>query len=76
MKVLIYLLMKFKAFWLGLEKMHLLTKEKKTMKVDLWYYNEYADAIYTDFTIGDKSTYYTLNFNYFAGGTAGDSFSG
>ena len=26
-------------------------------------YDEYANAIYTDFTIGDKSTYYTLNYN-------------
>ena len=54
--------------------MHLLTKDKKTMQVDLWYYDEYAYAVYTNFTIGDKSTYYTLNYNYFAGGTAGDSF--
>ena len=62
------------AFWLGLEKMHALTAEPKTMRVDLWYHEEYAYAGYYGFNIGDSSTDYTLNYYYFAGGNAGDSF--
>ena len=63
------------AFWLGLEKMHALTIEPKTMKVDLWAGEEYASDEYNGFTIGDSETKYTLHLN-FVGGNAGNSFSG
>ena len=42
--------------------------------VDLWYHDEYAYAVYPGFNIGDNSTYYTLEYTYFGGGSAGDSF--
>eukprot|EP00828_Plagiopyla_frontata_P015494 TRINITY_DN2011_c0_g1_i2.p2 TRINITY_DN2011_c0_g1~~TRINITY_DN2011_c0_g1_i2.p2 ORF type:complete len:337 (-),score=57.10 TRINITY_DN2011_c0_g1_i2:94-1104(-) len=63
------------AFWLGLEKMHALTIEPKTMKVDLWAGEEYVSDEYNGFTIGDSETKYTLHLN-FVGGNAGNSFSG
>ena len=50
------------AFWLGLEKMHALTLEPKTMMVSLLYNNEYAYAVYSSFNIGDSKKKYTLNY--------------
>ena len=55
--------------------MHLLTEQPKTMQIDLWYYDQYAYALYINFAIWNKTTSYIVKFDYFAGGNAGDSFS-
>ena len=53
------------AFWLGLEKMHALTIEPKTMKVDLWAGEEYVSDEYNGFTI--IQTKYTFHLNFVEG---------
>ena len=55
-------------FWLGLENMHKLTSEAKTLIIELWYNNEeYAIAEYSGFQIGDSASFYPLSFTSFVG---------
>ena len=62
--------------WLGLEKLHRLTKNGVwKLRVDLEdIYNNTAYAEYSNFAIGDESTKYTLSIGEYSG-TAGDSLS-
>ena len=62
------------AFWLGLEKMHALTIEPKTMRVDLWYNDEYAFAEYDGFVMGINQHIILLIITATLVETAGDSF--
>ena len=61
-------------FWLGLSKIHRLTKDAKcTLRVDLGdAQGNRAYANYSTFSIGDSSTNYTLTIAGYSG-TAGDS---
>ena len=60
--------------WLGLEKLHRLTRNGHwKLRVELEDFSDntlYAE--YTDFSIGDSSTYYRLRYNEYIG-AAGDS---
>ena len=60
--------------WLGLEKLHRLTRNGDwTLRVDLEDFSgNTAYAEYTNFSIGDRSTYYRLKLSDYHG-TAGDS---
>ena len=60
--------------WLGLEKLYKLTKNGKwRLRVDLEdFHNNTVYAEYSNFAIGDVSTYYRLNIGEYSG-TAGDS---
>lgn len=57
--------------WLGLEKVHLLTKNKTkkwTLKVDLWdHEGGMAFAEYNNFTLGDEQTAYKLEVGRYSG---------
>ena len=67
-------------FWLGLDKIHRLTKGgQNTLNVELksdytgyYYYYGY----YYTFSVGDSTTEYTLTVGSFGDGVAGDSLSG
>ncbi|XP_038137857.1 microfibril-associated glycoprotein 4-like [Cyprinodon tularosa] len=65
--------------WLGLEKVHLLTKEKYkkwTVRVDLWdHEGGTAYAEYNNFKIGSDATAYRLQVGRYSG-TAGDAIRG
>ena len=60
--------------WLGLDKLHRLTRNGDwTLRVELEdFYNNTLYAEYTDFSIGDSSSYYRLRFGEYIG-AAGDS---
>ena len=48
-------------FWLGLEKIHRLTKEQRRLRVDLEdFENQTAYAEYDSFGVGDKQSKYKL----------------
>lgn len=57
--------------WLGLDKMHMLTKATDkvwTLRVDLWdHEGGYAFAEYRDFRIGDEGTAYRLHVGTYKG---------
>lgn len=57
--------------WLGLEKLHILTKEMTkswTLRIDLWDHEDgYAFAEYSDFRIGDERTAYRLHVGTYTG---------
>lgn len=60
-------------FWLGLDKIHLLTASNATLRVDLRNSsNAKAYAQYSVFEVGNESTNYTLTVGGYQG-TAGDS---
>uniref|UniRef100_A0A1X7ULS0 Fibrinogen C-terminal domain-containing protein n=1 Tax=Amphimedon queenslandica TaxID=400682 RepID=A0A1X7ULS0_AMPQE len=61
-------------FWLGLSKIHRLTKERSnTLRVDLGDFdNDTAYANYSTFSVSDGSTEYILTVGGYSG-TAGDS---
>ena len=62
-------------FWLGLSKIHCLTKEgsNNALRVDLRdFFNNRAYANYSTFSVSDGSTEYTLLVGRYSG-TAGDS---
>ena len=61
-------------YWLGLEKLHRLTANGDwTLRIELEdYYGNATYAEYTNFSIGDASTYYRLSFGEYRG-IAGDS---
>ena len=61
-------------YWLGLEKLHRLTRNGDwTLRVELEdFYGNVTYAEYSDFSIGDNSTYYRLSFEEYRG-IAGDS---
>ncbi|XP_038137870.1 fibrinogen-like protein 1 [Cyprinodon tularosa] len=65
--------------WLGLEKVHLLTKNKTkkwTLKVDLWdHEGGMAFAEYNNFTLGDEQKAYKLEVGRYSG-NAGDAIRG
>lgn len=67
-------------FWLGLEKMHLLTATSTiptVLRIELvdWDGNKrYAD--YTMFRVGPEADNYRLTYGYYFGGDAGDAFDG
>ncbi|KAM9857017.1 fibrinogen gamma chain [Aulostomus maculatus] len=67
-------------FWLGLEKMHLLTPSSNiptVLRIELvdWDGNKrYAD--YTMFKVGPEADMYRLTYGYYLGGDAGDAFDG
>ncbi|XP_025078920.1 ficolin-2-like [Pomacea canaliculata] len=62
-------------FWLGLDHLHLLTASGPyELRVDLEAFNgTRAFAAYSGFRIGDNGSNYTLYFDAFLGGNAGDS---
>ena len=59
-------------FWLGLDKIHLLTFNNSILRVDLRDSNSTAYAQYSTFTVGNESSKYILNVTGYSG-TAGDS---
>ena len=59
-------------FWLGLDKIHLLTSNNVTLRVDLRDSNSTAYAKYRTFTVGNESNKYLLNVGGYSG-SAGDS---
>ena len=59
-------------FWLGLDKIHLLTSNNTTLRVDLRDFSSTAYAQYSTFTVGSESSKYILNVAGYSG-TAGDS---
>lgn len=67
-------------FWLGNEKIHLLTASSTipiVLRIDLvdWEGNKkYAD--YTMFRVGSEADNYRLTYGYYFGGDAGDAFDG
>ncbi|XP_033941040.1 fibrinogen gamma chain [Pseudochaenichthys georgianus] len=67
-------------FWLGLEKMHLLTSSTTmptVLRIELvdWEGNtKYAD--YTTFRVGTEVGMYRLTYGYYLAGDAGDAFDG
>ncbi|XP_034087103.1 fibrinogen gamma chain [Gymnodraco acuticeps] len=67
-------------FWLGLEKMHLLTGSTTmptVLRIELvdWEGNtRYAD--YTTFRVGTEGDMYRLTYGYYLAGDAGDAFDG
>ncbi|KAK5926289.1 hypothetical protein CgunFtcFv8_021873 [Champsocephalus gunnari] len=67
-------------FWLGLEKMHLLTSSTTmptVLRIELvdWEGNtKYAD--YTTFRVGNEDGMYRLTYGYYLAGDAGDAFDG
>uniref|UniRef100_A0A3Q2QXP4 Angiopoietin-related protein 5 n=1 Tax=Fundulus heteroclitus TaxID=8078 RepID=A0A3Q2QXP4_FUNHE len=65
--------------WLGLEKVHLLTKDKTkkwTLRVDLWdHEGSTAFAEYNNFKIGNEGTAYKLQVGRYSG-NAGDAIRG
>ena len=56
-------------FWLGLDKIHRLTKSgQKVLRVDLMdFYNYRAYAKYETFSVGSESEHYTLSIRRFSG---------
>ncbi|CAH3189213.1 unnamed protein product [Porites lobata] len=61
-------------FWLGLEKIHRLTKEQCRLRVDLEdFENQTAYAEYDSFGVGDEQSKYKLGLLGQYAGTAGDS---
>ncbi|CAH3183430.1 unnamed protein product, partial [Porites lobata] len=61
-------------FWLGLEKIHRLTKEQRRLRVDLKdFENQTAYAEYDSFGVGDEQSKYKLGRLGQYAGTAGDS---
>ena len=59
--------------WLGLEKIHRLTKANVMLRVDLVSYTKgHRYALYNVFKVGSSSTYYTLTTNSYSG-NAGNS---
>ncbi|XP_073233519.1 microfibril-associated glycoprotein 4-like [Porites lutea] len=61
-------------FWLGLEKIHRLTKEQRRLRVDLEDFgNQTAYAEYDSFGVGDEQSKYKLGRLGQYAGTAGDS---
>ena len=59
--------------WLGLEKIHRLTKADSMLRVDLVSYTKgHRYALYNVFKVGSSSTYYTLTTNSYSG-NAGNS---
>ena len=64
-------------FWLGLDKIHRLTKGgQNSLRVDLKGYRGFRYGYYYTFSVGDSTTKYTLTVGSPAGGGAGDSLSG
>ena len=59
-------------FWLGLDKIHLLTSNNVTLRVDLRDSSSTAYAKYSTFIVGNESSKYILNVTGYSG-TAGDS---
>lgn len=59
-------------FWLGLDKIHLLTAKTVTLRIDLRDSSSKAYAKYSTFTVGNESSKYVLNVTGYSG-TAGDS---
>ena len=60
-------------FWLGLDKIHRLTSTATELRVDLQdFEGNSAYAQYTNFSVGDSASKYTLSLSGFSG-TAGDS---
>ncbi|MBK3780208.1 fibrinogen-related domain-containing protein [Paraburkholderia aspalathi] len=61
-------------FWLGLDKLNLLTATPRSIRVDLGRYTgAVAYAKYSSFSVGPASNNYLLSISGFQGGTAGDS---
>ena len=59
--------------WLGLEKIHRLTKANSMLRVDLVSYTKgHRYALYNVFKVGSSSTYYTLTTSSYSG-NAGNS---
>ena len=55
-------------FWLGLEKIHRLTKERSRLRVDLEDFNgETAYAEYDLFAVGDEESKYKLSIGNYSG---------
>jgi len=62
-------------FWLGLDKIHRLTKEQSKLRVDLEDFSgSTAYAEYSSFGVGDEGSKYKLSLGGYSG-TAGDSLS-
>uniref|UniRef100_A0A672J4Q0 Angiopoietin-related protein 5-like n=1 Tax=Salarias fasciatus TaxID=181472 RepID=A0A672J4Q0_SALFA len=63
--------------WLGLEKIHWLTRSKRTtLRVDLWdHEGGTAYAEYKNFNLGNRNTAYELHVGRYSG-TAGDAIRG
>ncbi|MEX3983831.1 fibrinogen-related protein [Paraburkholderia sp. EG287A] len=60
-------------FWLGLDKLHLLTATPRSLRIDLGRYTgDIGYAKYTSFTVGPSSNNYTLTVSGYTG-TVGDS---
>jgi hypothetical protein len=60
-------------FWLGLDKIHRLSANRVTLRVDMMANdNSKAYARYEDFTIGNEKSLYVIYFGSYSG-TAGDS---
>ncbi|XP_070172931.1 uncharacterized protein [Littorina saxatilis] len=64
-------------FWLGLDKLHrLTTSQRYELRVDLFQWNgTKGSATYSGFYVEDVSHKFTLRFDSFTGGNAGDSLS-
>ena len=63
-------------FWLGLDKIHRLTPTATQLRVDMQDFEGNAIyAQYTNFTVGDSVSKYTLSVTGYSG-TAGDSLTG
>ena len=63
-------------FWLGLSKIHRLTKIDSSLRVDLEDFNQNTRyAHYDTFSVGDASTEYVLTVGGYSG-TAGDCTTG
>ena len=55
-------------FWLGLDKIHRLTKQAQTLRVDLMDFNgSRVHAQYTGFQISDESSKYSLGYTTYSG---------
>ncbi|KAM4809072.1 fibrinogen gamma chain [Rhinophrynus dorsalis] len=67
-------------FWLGLEKIHLITTQSPipyVLRIELedWN-NQKSTADYSTFRLGSEKDNYRLTYAYFIGGDAGDAFDG
>ena len=63
-------------FWLGLDKIHRLTRTATQLRIDLQdFQGNSRHARYSSFSVGDSASRYTLSVSGYSG-TAGDSFTG
>jgi len=63
-------------FWLGLDKIHRLTRTASQLRIDLQdFQGNSRHARYSSFSVGDSASRYALSVSGYSG-TAGDSFTG